>query len=57
MNNLEMSTYVEPDFSIFRDEFINTEMSEEEKERIRKKTEEFYKDWTDDDYRDLGNNY
>lgn len=39
MNTLEMSTYSEPDFGLMN-EFIEPNMSEEEKEAARKKTEE-----------------
>ena len=55
MNNLEKKTYI--DYVILLDEFINENMTEEEKEIIRKKTTDMYKDFTDDDWRDLGDNY
>lgn len=57
MNDLEKATYAEPDFSAVLDEFCNEEMTPEKREEIRKKTEEFYRNFTDDDWRDLGNNY
>lgn len=57
MNDLERSTYVEPNFDIVLDEFCTPNMTPEEREKARKVTEEFYKNFTDDDWRDLGNNY
>lgn len=57
MNDLERSTYVEPNFDIVLDEFCTPNMTPEEREKARKTTEEFYKNFTDDDLRDLGNNY
>ena len=57
MNDLEKATYAEPDFSAVLDEFCDEEMPPEKREEIRKKTEEFYRNFTDDDWRDLGNNY
>ena len=56
MNTLEMSTYCEPDFGL-ANEFINETMNDDEKEKIRKQTIDFYESWTDDDWADLGNNY
>lgn len=55
MNRLEKETYFEPNFDI--NEFVNDDMNEEEKEKIRKQTADFYKGWTDDDFRHLGDNY
>ena len=57
MNTLEMETYSEPDFGAVLNEFTDDTMTEEQKAEMRKKTEDFYKDWTDDDWADLGNNY
>ena len=57
MNTLEMETYSEPDFGAVLDEFTDDTMTEEQKAEMCKKTEDFYKDWTDDDWADLGNNY
>lgn len=56
MNTLEMKTYSEPDFGLM-DEFIKSNMSEEEKEAVRKKTEEMYANFTDNDWKALGDNY
>lgn len=56
MNTLEMNTYSEPDFGLMN-EFIEPNMSEEEKEAARKKTEEMYANFTDDDWKALGDNY
>lgn len=56
MNALEASTYAEPDFDL-ANEFIDDGMTEEQREEARKKTEEMYANFTDDDWRDLGNNY
>lgn len=59
MNKLEMSSYCEPNFDIY-DEIINEEMTEEKrKERkiAEEKTREKYANFTDDDWRALGDNY
>jgi hypothetical protein len=56
MNTLEMQTYVEPNIDIVN-EFINNDMTEKEKEEIRKKTIKFYDEMTDEDWRHLGDNY
>ena len=56
MNALEASTYAEPDFDL-AGEFIGPEMTEAEREAARKKTEEMYANFTDDDWRALGDNY
>lgn len=57
MNALERSTYVEPNFDLVLDEFCSPDMTPEEREKTRKKTEEFYNNFTDDDWRALGDNY
>lgn len=57
MNTLEMETYAEPDFSGVLDEFCDDIMTPEQKEAARKKTEEMYNNFTDDDWRHLGDNY
>ncbi len=57
MNTLERSTYVEPNFDLVLDEFCSPNMTPEERENVRKKTEEFYNNFTDDDWRSLGDNY
>ena len=57
MNDVEMATYCEPDFGIAQEiinEFIDQNMTEEEKEKRRKETADMYKNFTDDDWRDLG---
>ena len=56
MNALEMSTYCEPNFDII-DEFVGPEMTPEQAEEARKKTAEMYANFTDDDWRALGDNY
>lgn len=56
MNKLEMSSYCEPDFNVY-DEFINEEMTEEERKIAEEKTREMYANFTDDDWRALGDNY
>lgn len=57
MNTLEMETYAEPDFSSVLDEFCDDIMTPEQQEVARKKTEEMYNNFTDDDWRHLGDNY
>ena len=61
MNKLEMSSYCEPDFNIYYDEFINEENNEkislEEGKIAEEKTREKYANFTDDDWRALGDNY
>ena len=59
MNDLERKTYSEPNFDIadIIDEFVNKNMSEEEKEKIRQQTVKLYDDMTDEDWRHLGDNY
>ena len=59
MNDLERKTYSEPNFDIadIIDEFVNKNMSEEEKEKIRQQTAKLYDDMTDEDWRHLGDNY
>ena len=52
MNALEMSTYCEPDFGLAQeimDEFVEESMTEEEKAKRRKETEEMYRNLADDD--------
>ena len=56
MNKLEMSSYCEPNFDIYG-EFINEEMTEEERKIAEEKTREMYANFTDDDWRALGDNY
>lgn len=56
MNTLEMATYIEPNFDL-ASEFITPDMTPEEAEKTRKTTEEFYANFTDDDWQDMGNNY
>jgi hypothetical protein len=56
MNTLEASTYCEPDFDLIN-EFIGPEMTPEQIEETRKKTAEMYANFTDDDWRALGDNY
>lgn len=56
MNTLEMQTYAEPNFDIVN-EFVNEQMSEEEKEKVRQQTAKLYDDMTDEDWRHLGDNY
>ena len=56
MNTLEKSTYCEPNFDII-DEIIGPKMTPEQIEEDKKKTAEMYADFTDDDWRDLRNNY
>ncbi len=53
MNDLEKSTYCEPDFSL-ANEFVNDTMDEQEKEATRKKTLEMYNTLTDDEIAHLG---
>ncbi len=56
MNTLEKSTYCEPDFDLIN-EFTGPEMTPEQIEEARKKTAEMYANFTDDDWRALGDNY
>ena len=56
MNKLEMSSYCEPYFNVY-DEFTNEEMTEEERKIAEEKTREMYANFTDDDWRALGDNY
>ena len=46
MNDLEKSTYCEPNFSL-ANEFVNDTMDEQEKEITCKKTVEMYHNFTD----------
>ena len=57
MNKLEMSSYCEPDFNIYYDEFINEEIIEEKRKIAEEKAREKYANFTDDDWRALGDNY
>jgi len=56
MNTLEMSTYTEPDFLLI-DEFVDPNMNEEQRAEARQKTIDMYANFTDDDWKDLGDNY
>ena len=56
MNALEASTYAEPDFDLIN-EFTGPEMTPEQIEEARKKTAEMYANFTDDDWRAMGDNY
>ena len=56
MNRVEMESYCEPDFNLC-DEFINEEMTEEERKKAIEKTREMYANFTDYDWRALGDNY
>ena len=55
MNTQEKSTYCEPDFNVIN-EIIGPEMTPEQIEEARKKTVEMYANFTDDDWRALGDN-
>ena len=57
MNKLEMSSYCEPDFNIYYDEFIDEEIIEEKRKIAEEKAREKYANITDDDWRALGDNY
>lgn len=48
MNDLEKSTYCEPNFSLAT-EFVNDTMDEQEKEATRRKTLEMYNNFLDDE--------
>jgi len=56
MNTLEMSTYAEPDFLLI-DEFVDPKMNEKQRAETRQKTIDMYANFTDDDWKDLGDNY
>lgn len=48
MNDLEKSTYCEPNFSL-ANEFVNDTMDDQEKEATRRKTLEMYNNFLDDE--------
>ena len=52
-----MSSNCGNDYNIYYDEFINEEMTEEERKIAEEKTREKYANFTDDDWRALGDNY